>query len=312
MGENREIGLLNISAPTPTEVIVHPLVLLSVVDHYNRSAKNTRKRVVGILLGQFDGGQVNVANSFAVPFEEDEKDPSVWFLDHNYVENMDAMFRKVNAKEKMIGWYHTGPKLRSSDLMINDLFKRYTSNPVLIIVDVKPTTATIPINAYFSVEEILQDGKSASKTFTHIPSSIGAEEAEEIGVEHLLRDIKDNAVGSLSTRLTGQVRSLQGLHNRLTEISNYIKRVEEGALPPNQAILTNLQTIFSLLPNIDLGAIATSITRKTNDHALLIYLASLVRSIIALHNLIDNKVQNHASEFAELTNNEEVAPAQGQ
>jgi len=33
-----------------TEVFVHPLVLLSVTDHYNRVAKDTRKRVVGVLL----------------------------------------------------------------------------------------------------------------------------------------------------------------------------------------------------------------------------------------------------------------------
>ncbi|CAG8720904.1 611_t:CDS:2, partial [Cetraspora pellucida] len=112
-----------------TTVIVHPLVLLSVVDHYNRVAKNTKKRVVGVLLGQNNGKTVNVANSFAVPFEEDERDPSVWFLDHNYVESMNDMFKKVNAREKMIGWYHSGPKLRGSDLEINELFKRQTPNP---------------------------------------------------------------------------------------------------------------------------------------------------------------------------------------
>ena len=32
-------------------VSVHPTVLLSIVDHYNRVAKDTKKRVVGILLG---------------------------------------------------------------------------------------------------------------------------------------------------------------------------------------------------------------------------------------------------------------------
>ena len=39
-------------AALPAEVVVHPLVLLSVVDHYNRVAKDTRKRVVGVLLGE--------------------------------------------------------------------------------------------------------------------------------------------------------------------------------------------------------------------------------------------------------------------
>jgi 26S proteasome regulatory subunit N8 len=37
-----------------------------------------------------------------VPFEEDEKDPSVWFLDHNYVEAMNDMFKKVNGTSKAI------------------------------------------------------------------------------------------------------------------------------------------------------------------------------------------------------------------
>ena len=54
------------------------------------------KRVVGVLLGSMRAGRVlDVANSFAVPFDEDEKDGSVWFLDHDYLESMYNMFRKV-------------------------------------------------------------------------------------------------------------------------------------------------------------------------------------------------------------------------
>lgn len=40
-------------------------MLLSAADHYGRSAKGTRKRVVGVLLGQNDGKNVRVSNSFA-------------------------------------------------------------------------------------------------------------------------------------------------------------------------------------------------------------------------------------------------------
>lgn len=46
-------------------VSVAPLVLLSAADHYGRTAKGTRKRVVGVLLGQNDGTNVRVSNSFA-------------------------------------------------------------------------------------------------------------------------------------------------------------------------------------------------------------------------------------------------------
>lgn len=36
----------------------------------------------------------------SVPFDEDDKDKSVWFLDHDYLENMYGMFKKVNGKER--------------------------------------------------------------------------------------------------------------------------------------------------------------------------------------------------------------------
>jgi hypothetical protein len=57
-----------VASSLPDNAIVHPLVLLSAVDHYNRVAKNTRKRVVGILLGQRIGNSVNISNSYAGAF----------------------------------------------------------------------------------------------------------------------------------------------------------------------------------------------------------------------------------------------------
>lgn len=49
----------------PSQVTVHPLVLLSVVDHYARVAKDTKKRVVGVLLGSVSKAEVDITNSFA-------------------------------------------------------------------------------------------------------------------------------------------------------------------------------------------------------------------------------------------------------
>lgn len=191
------------------------------------------------------------------------------------------MFKKVNAREKLIGWYHSGPKLRASDLEINELFKRYTPNPLLVIIDVQPKEVGVPTDAYFAVEEIKDvrylpstspfSSPPSPKIFYHgmltihwqcagrhnnnqnlhaHPSIIEAEEAEEIGVEHLLRDIRDVAVGTLSTRITSQLQSLQGLHLRLRDIGAYLQKVIDKELPVNHAILGNLQDVFNLLPNL--------------------------------------------------------------
>ena len=89
---------------TPDTVVVHPLVLLSVVDHFFRMGyKDAKdKRVVGVILGEVDKGRVDVVNSFALPFEEDPKDPGVFYLDHDYLESMYSMFRKVRLGEAAV------------------------------------------------------------------------------------------------------------------------------------------------------------------------------------------------------------------
>ena len=65
------------------------------------------------------------------------------------------------------------------------------------------------------VEEIHDDGTPTNKTFEHVATEIGAEEAEEVGVEHLLRDVKDTTVGTLSQRITNQLMGLKGLNQKL-------------------------------------------------------------------------------------------------
>jgi len=65
------------------QVSIAPLVLLSANDHFSRSAKGTKKRVLGVLLGQNDGKGVRVSNSFAgeSPDRTEVTFPATW-TDH--------------------------------------------------------------------------------------------------------------------------------------------------------------------------------------------------------------------------------------
>ncbi|CAI5947006.1 unnamed protein product [Closterium sp. NIES-64] len=281
------------------KVVVHPLVLLSIVDHYNRVAKDTHKRVLGVLLGETARGRIDVTNSYAVPFEEDDKDASIWFLDHNYHEAMFAMFKKINAKERVVGWYSTGPKIRESDLDIQELFYNYCSDPVLVIIDVQPRELAIPSQAYCTVEDVKEDGTQKSqKAFVHISSEIGAYEAEEIGVEHLLRDVKDATITTLASEVSAKLVALKGLESRLRQLRSYLDLVAAGRLPLRADILYGVQDAFNLLPNLNVDDLVKAFAVRTNDMTLAVYVASLVRSIIALHNLINNKVVNKEAEKA--------------
>ncbi|EFO27109.1 26S proteasome non-ATPase regulatory subunit 7 [Loa loa] len=281
-----------------SKVVVHPLVLLSVVDHFNRVSKTQNvKRVVGVLLGSMKPDRtLDIANSFAVPFDEDERDKKTWFLDMDYLESMYGMFHKVAARERVVGWYHTGPKLCQNDIVINEQLKRFTCNPVLVVIQAEPKDLGLPTEAYVEVQEVHDDGTPPIKTFEHVPSEIGAEEAEEVGVEHLLRDIKDQTAGTLSQRITDQLMGLRGLHGQLLDLQCYLHEVAEGKLPINHAVIYYIQEVLNLLPDVTSPQFVEAHNVQTNDQLMCVYIGSLVRTVIALHNLIDNKLSLQKNE----------------
>jgi len=258
---------------------------------------------VGVLLGCCNKyGVVDVTNSFAVPFDEDTRDPKIWFLDHNFLENMFRMHKKVNALEKIVGWYSTGPKIRPADLDIHqNVLRRYVEDPVLVIIDVKPRDDDlgIPTTSYIAEEEVNEGSGTSTLQFQHILSEIGALEAEEVGVEHLLRDVKDTTVSSLSKQITEKLSSLKTLVSHLQEMHEYLSNVCEGRLPINHEIMGIIQNIFNLLPNLKRDTLVAAFHIKTNDMLLVLYASSLIRSIIALHMLINNKLANKAAEVSE-------------
>ncbi len=180
----------------------------------------------------------------------------------------------------------------------------------MVIIDVKPKELGIPTEAYFAVEEIIE-GQQLQWTFKHVPSEIGATEAEEVGVEHLLRDVKDMTISTLSNQITQKLSSLRGLASRLQEVDEYLKNVLSGRLPVNHQIIYGLQDVFNLLPNTDVDSLVKAFAVKTNDMMLAVYLSSIIRSVLALHNLINNKLYNKEKQLKDEEKEKEKEKGEG-
>lgn len=219
-----------------------------------------------------------------------------------------AMFKKVNAKERIVGFYSTGPQIRPNDLRIHSMLTRFlpkgTFTPLIFcIIDVRPNRKSIPTTAYKMVQQLEDNSRLSSvpssssgktqvqQSFAHVPSTIGAMEAEEVGVEHLLRDINDPTVSTVSSLIQGKMAALASLADKLTEMKEYLEYIVHGKVKPNQDIIANMQSILNLLPNLNIDELVRSLLVKTNDMHMVIYLSSLIRSVIALHDLVNNKIR---------------------
>ena len=87
----------------------------------------------------------------------------------------------------------------------------------------------------------MRGGAEIARSFKHVPSEVGAHEAEEVGVEHLLRDINDPAVSVLAGDIKAKVTGLRGLSSRLVQVGDYLDKVTSGKLPVNNEVLYELQ-----------------------------------------------------------------------
>ncbi len=285
----------NSTKRTPPTVLVHPTALLSISDHYTRSARNTSRRVVGALLGEQKEDGIHVLTAFGVPFEEDVKDPRVFYVDHNYHESMFELHRKVNPREKVVGWYSSHGSIKQCDLAIHEgVFRRYTPHPVFLCVDVLATSSLqLPVKAYTAETSETAPGVVE---FSHVECRVAMVEAEEVGVEHLLRDMKTAAADTaadLTFLVDERMNGVKLLTAEIEKISKYLEDVLSGKLPINHKILKTLQNVLSSLGDkfSQHPELKKTLNLENNDASLAMYVGALLRTTVALHNLIDNKLK---------------------
>merc|ERR1711920_788921 len=104
------------------------------------------------------------------------------------------------------------------------------------------------------------------------------------------RDIKNASASTLAVRVGDKIAALKGLSMRLAEISKYLSLVHSDKMPMNEEIIYQLQ---------DSEELVKSFAMETNDMMLALYLGSILRSTVALHNLINNKIKNKKTQRKE-------------
>lgn len=102
--------------------------------------------------------------------------------------------------------------------------------------------------------------------------------------------IKHNkCIASLSTL----VENLKTIVAYLSKISTSTQSTstQSTSFVLNPKINNLLQDIVHFLPSSE-DDLSTALTQISNDHMAMVYIATLNRTIISLHNLIDNKMSN--------------------
>jgi hypothetical protein len=124
-------------APNTIVVKLHPTVVFSVLNNFvRRSDRETR--VIGTLLGTVTNGCIEITECFGVPHME-KKDELFVAINKDYHKTMYNFHRRINRKEKIVGWYTTtsaeGALINDNSSLIHDFYSQECDHPVHIVVD---------------------------------------------------------------------------------------------------------------------------------------------------------------------------------
>ncbi|TRY81270.1 hypothetical protein DNTS_012108 [Danionella cerebrum] len=250
-------------------VKIHPVVLASIVDSYERRNEGA-SRVIGTLLGTTDKHSVEVTNCFSVPHNESEDEVAV---DMEFAKNMYELHKKVSPSEVIIGWYATGFDITEHSVLIHEYYSREAPNPIHLTVDTALQSNKMNIRAY-----------TVGVMFTPLTVKYIYYDTERIGVDLLQRT---RASPGRSKGLTTDLAQVAGAAGRVQEmlstVLSYIEDVLSGKVMADNSVGRYLMDLVNKVPKITAEDFENMLNSNINDLLMVTYLSNLTQAQIALN-----------------------------
>jgi len=273
-------------------VMLHPLVIINISDHWtrNRVQNNVENpRVVGALLGQQTGRNIEITNSFELVY--DVIDGTV-IIEKQYFTQKQEQFRKVFPALEFLGWYSTGASVQLSDIETQKQLIEVNESPLYLLLDTaacaRPETKDLPISVFESELRMIED--KPTMLFVKVPYRIETGEAERIGVDQVAR-ITPGAGAITGSALTSH---LMGVHNAISMLNvrvklllKYLDGIRTGSIPADHGTLRRVASLCNQLPATDTAQFKQDFINEYNDALMITYLASVTKGTNGINELID-------------------------
>lgn len=259
-------------------VSLHPLVIMNISEHWTRirAQENYKQQVIGALIGKQKGRNIEVMNSFELKFSIDDNNITI---DKNYYNTKESQYKQVFQDLDFLGWYTTGETVTEKDINVHKQICEINECPIMFQLNpLSRNVDQIPVRLFETIIDIVQG--EATMLFVPLTYTLATEEAERIGVDHVVR-MSTNDVGEksvLAEHLVVQHSAIKMLHSRVKLVLQYIKDVENKILKPNHEILREAYSLSHRLPAVQSSAFHLEYFTQLNDVGLITYLGILTKA----------------------------------
>jgi hypothetical protein len=281
---------------SPLTVKVHPLVLLTMVDSYERRSKKgaTKDQALGTLMGFYEKNVIQVTDCYAIPFRVTPG--GMPEIDDAFNREMYHAARRTTPSEQMVGWFFTVSDLSSHCEQFHNYFSQVVSSfsvrrdqppIVLLTLDVNFTEGSkgnLPIRAFLRSECGLQK-QSHARVFQPLPVDIEGFQGENVALDLIMKGVYSNTRETvLDVGLNPIADGVDQMIQWLERILKYVDEVlAKDELPEDSTIGRRLNEI------VDTAATLLQSDKRDNliknslrDYTMISYLANLTNAQLAL------------------------------
>jgi translation initiation factor 3 subunit F len=295
---------------TVSRVDVHPIVLLSVLDHHTRRQEGAG-RVIGTLLGKRDGDRVEITNCFAVPHAERGDEVAIG---KDFNRQMLALHLRANKRETVVGWYATALPVFDDDdnnnnaaedsvtykciadtsSLIHEFYAgECDDDPIHLVVDTGLTSDAIGLRAYKSTPVVVK-GEPLANLFHEIRLSVKSSESERICVDRMIRSSSDPHGGPVSSDTgpdadTGAAAlqiSMERLLTMLETCSSYVDKVVSGEINFDDAdtdrVGRDISDTLNTVPRIRPEVFDKLFNDSLQDLLMVTYLSNITKTQLTI------------------------------
>ncbi|KAI0983243.1 hypothetical protein GJ496_011524 [Pomphorhynchus laevis] len=208
-------------------ILVHPVALFTMTDHYTRTGGDT---IYGVLLGKLSANTVEVLS--CIPLQKSD-------MDRSSIEESHLFFVDVFEKSNLLGWYTSSQDI-NANWKQHDSIAEFVENPLLVILKPDQTEEALPIQVY--CKEIGHVVQLDVSLFTN-------ETVESIATDFLTLCSAYNCVDPSANRDKASLmaftkkKAAEYLHRYLSVLIEYIDHVMTNGSNVNHSILRDINSV---------------------------------------------------------------------
>lgn len=307
-----------------TPVILHPLVVLNVSDHYTRYAAmrmfpeaaarrsepgnplftdaGAAPRVLGILLGTQRGRIVEVCHSLELPARYEHNGRTS--IDGDFMNKRIEQYQQIFANYNVVGWYCIGSSVSEEDVRLHtEVFCVLNEAPMLLMMNPEASSSgeasqartagnaaeTPGVLTTYQMELKIADEQQKT-VLAPVPHRYASEDSERIAVDHVMRHaIPGGGDGTSSTtvHLGTLRRSIKMLKSRMELILAFLEATANGSIETDHALLRQVSSVCARLPALDCKEFTEAFADEKYDSLVVTYLSGVTKSLCSMHDAVE-------------------------